>query len=90
MINKKMIQYLFFILLLVIYYLLFIIYTICEGYEGMFRDLDDAEEAFNAVAEKEEELKIIVTKGRVLTPEIISQEIDENEENEKIEKGKIE
>ena len=55
----------------------------------MFRDLDDAEEAFNAVAEKEEELKIIVTKGRVLTPEIISQEIDENEENEKIEKGKI-
>ena len=77
-------------LLSLIYYLLFIIYTICEGYEGMFRDLDDAEEAFNTVAEKEEELKIIVTKGQVLTPEIISQEIDENEENEKIEKGKNE
>ena len=67
-------------------YLSCIIYIIYIGYEGMFRDLDDAEDAFNAIADKEE-MKIIVPKGMILTPDILSQETEENEKNEK---GQIE
>ena len=48
----------------------------------MFRDLDDAEDAFNAIADKEE-MKIIVPKGMIMTPDVLSQETEENEKNEK-------